>query len=65
VPTTVTADAPVVSSQGALCQTVTQTIDIGGQIIHASAVVCRQPGGAYQIVPTQSAGFLSSRVPAQ
>jgi surface antigen len=55
VPTTVTATAPVVSSQGVSCQTVTQTITISGQAVRAAAVVCRQPDGNYRIVPTQSA----------
>jgi surface antigen len=65
VPTTITASAPVMSPQGVSCQTVTQTIDIGGQAVHASAVVCRQPDGAYQIVPTQSAGLVGAASPGQ
>jgi hypothetical protein len=60
VPSTITATAPVVSAQGASCQTVTQTIDIGGQAVRAAAVVCRQPDGHYQIVPMQSAAMTGS-----
>jgi len=63
VPTTITATAPVVSPQGVLCQTVTQTIDISGQAVRAAAVVCRQPDGNYQIVPTQSAAMTGSISP--
>jgi len=36
----------------------TQTINIGGRNVKASAVLCRQPDGKWQIEPTQSArGF--------
>jgi len=55
VPTTITASPVVVSTLGVPCQTVTQTINIGGQDVHASAVLCQQPNGGWQIVPTQSA----------
>jgi hypothetical protein len=54
VPTTVTASPVVVSPLGVPCQTVTQTIDIGGQTVHASAVVCRQPDGTWRLNPAQS-----------
>jgi len=64
VPNTITTSAPVVSL-GVSCQTVTQTIDIGGQAVRAAAVVCRQPDGNYQIMPTQSAGLVKPVVPPQ
>ncbi len=31
------------------------TIDIGGQSVHASAVVCRQPNGTWRLNPTENA----------
>ena len=47
---------PVFASQiGLPCQKMTQTIDIGGQNVHAAAVLCQQPNGAWRIQPTQSA----------
>jgi hypothetical protein len=53
-PTTVTA-TPIVSRFGMPCQTLTQSIDIGGQTVHASALLCRQADGRWQLVPSQSA----------
>jgi len=55
VPTTITASPVVVSRLGVPCQTVTQTINIGGQDVHASAMLCHEPGGGWRIVPPQSA----------
>ncbi len=46
---------PVVSRLGVPCRTLTQTIDIGGQTVPASAVVCRQRDGTWGLNPTQSA----------
>jgi surface antigen len=40
---------------GLVCQTMTQTIDIDGQSVHASALLCRQPDGTWQISPSQNA----------
>jgi hypothetical protein len=37
------------------CQTVTQTIDIGGQTVHASAMLCRHSDGSWRLNPTQDA----------
>jgi hypothetical protein len=37
------------------CRTLTQTIDIGGQTVPASGVVCRQPDGTWRLNETQSA----------
>jgi len=39
------AAGPVVSRSGLPCRTLTQTIDIGGQTVPASAVLCRQRNG--------------------
>jgi len=47
------------------CQTLTQTIDIGGQNVRASAVVCRQPDGTWQLNPTQSARLVPPPSAAQ
>jgi hypothetical protein len=33
----------------------TQTIDIGGQTVYASALVCRHPDGTWRLNPPQSA----------
>jgi hypothetical protein len=33
----------------------TQTIDIGGQTVHASAVLCREADGVWRIEPIQNA----------
>jgi hypothetical protein len=33
----------------------TQTIDIDGQTVHASAVLCREPDGIWRIEPIQDA----------
>jgi hypothetical protein len=33
----------------------TQMIDIGGRNVHASALMCRQPNGRWEIAPAQSA----------
>jgi hypothetical protein len=33
----------------------TQTIDIGGQTVHASAVLCREPSGLWRIDPMPDA----------
>jgi hypothetical protein len=51
----ITASPVVVSNLGVPCQTITQTINIGGQDVYASAVVCQEPNGSWQIAPTQSA----------
>jgi hypothetical protein len=37
------------------CRTLTQTIDVGGQTVPASGVVCRQPDGTWRLNETQSA----------
>jgi hypothetical protein len=51
---------PVVSRLGAQCRTLTQTIDIGGQTVPASGVVCRQPDGTWRLNETQSARLVSA-----
>ena len=55
VPTTITASPVVVSKLGMRCRTIIQTIEIDGRIVHASAKLCREPNGRWQIAPTQSA----------
>jgi len=34
-----------------------QNIEIDGQIVHASALMCQQPDGAWRIEPTQDAAI--------
>jgi surface antigen len=55
VPSTITATPVVVSRLGIPCQTLTQTIEVDGQSVHASAVVCRQADGIWRIAPSQNA----------
>jgi hypothetical protein len=55
VPTTITVTPLTATRLGVPCQTVTQTIEIGGQNIHAAAVLCRQSDGTWQIQPSQNA----------
>jgi surface antigen len=56
VPATITTGPPIVMYGGVPCQTVTQTINIGGQSVNASAVLCRGPDGQWRIDPSQQAG---------
>jgi hypothetical protein len=46
---------PVVSHRGRPCRTLTQSIDIAGQTVPASAVICRQSNGTWQLNPTLTA----------
>jgi hypothetical protein len=46
---------PPVSRLGVPCRTLTQTIEVGGQTVPASAVMCRQRDGTWQLNPIQSA----------
>jgi hypothetical protein len=55
VSSTVQASSVYTARGGLPCQTVTQTIDIGGQTVHASAVLCREPSGIWRIDPMQDA----------
>jgi surface antigen len=54
VPTTVTASPLFTSRIGLPCRTMTQTITISGQDVHASAVMCRQADGQWRIDPTRN-----------
>src|SRR5882724_4797789 len=47
---TVAASSLFASRVGLLCQTMTQTINIDGQSVHASALLCRQPDGTWRII---------------
>jgi hypothetical protein len=51
---------PAVSGLDVPCRTLTQTIDIDGQTVPASAVVCRERNGTWRLNPTQSAGLFST-----
>jgi hypothetical protein len=46
---------PLVSRLRVPCRTLTQTIEVGGQTVPATAVMCRQRDGSWQLNPTQSA----------
>lgn len=51
-----TAEAgPEVSRSGVPCRTLTQSIEIAGQTVPASAVICRQSNGTWQLDPTLAA----------
>jgi hypothetical protein len=54
VQSTIAAGPIFAPRTGLLCQTMTQTIDIDGQNVHASALLCRQPDGTWQISPPQN-----------
>jgi hypothetical protein len=56
IPTAVTSGPLFTSPRGLPCQTMTQTITIDRQEVHAAAVLCQQSNGTWRIVPTQSAG---------
>jgi hypothetical protein len=55
VPTRITVGPLVATELGLPCQRMTQMIDIGGRNVHASALMCRQPNGRWEIAPAQSA----------
>ena len=55
VSSTVKASSVSTARVGLPCQTMTQTIDIDGQTVHASAVLCREPDGIWRIEPIQDA----------
>ena len=54
VPSTIAAGPIFAPRAGLICQTMTQTIDIDGRQVHASALLCRQPDGTWRIAPPQS-----------
>jgi hypothetical protein len=49
------AAGPMVLRSGVPCRTLAQSIDIGGQTVPASAVICRRSNGAWQLDTTQIA----------
>jgi hypothetical protein len=57
VPSTVVAGPPIALRAGLPCRNVTQTINIGGQSVNASAVLCRGTDGQWRIDPSQQAGI--------
>ncbi len=57
VPSRVVAGPIFTSRVGLPCQTMTQNIEIDGQDVHASALLCQQPDGSWQIQPTQNASI--------
>jgi hypothetical protein len=60
VPATIVAGPPIVLRGGIPCRNVTQTINIGGQKVNASAVLCRGQDGQWRIDPSQEAGIAQS-----
>jgi hypothetical protein len=53
VSSTVKASSVYTARGGLPCQTMTQVIDIDGQTVQASAVLCREPSGIWRIDPMQ------------
>jgi hypothetical protein len=53
----VVAGPPITLRAGVPCQNVTQTINIGGQSVNASAVLCRGPDGQWRIDASQQAAI--------
>jgi surface antigen len=51
VPSTIAAGPIFAPRAGLVCQRMTQTIDIDGRTVHASALLCRQPDGSWRIAP--------------
>jgi hypothetical protein len=49
---------------GLVCQRMTQTIDIDGRAVHASALLCRQPDGSWRIAPQDAKNTPSTRRPS-
>jgi hypothetical protein len=56
VPSTIAAGPIFAPRAGLVCQRMTQTIDIDGQAVHASALLCRQPDGSWRIAPQDARG---------
>ncbi len=57
MPTTIVASPRVALRAGLPCRNVTQTIDIGGQRVSASALLCRGLDGQWRIESNQEAGI--------
>jgi hypothetical protein len=57
VPSTIVAGPRVALRAGLPCRNVTQTINIGGQNVSASAVLCRGTDGQWRIEPSQRTGI--------
>jgi hypothetical protein len=51
---------PAASGLDVPCRTLTQTIDIDGQTVPASAIVCRQRNGTWRLNPTLSGQLVST-----
>ena len=57
VPSTIIASPRVALRAGLPCRNVTQTINLGGQSVKASAVLCRGIDGQWRIEPSQQSGI--------
>jgi hypothetical protein len=60
VPSTIAAGPIFAPRAGLVCQRMTQTIDIDGRAVHASALLCRQPDGSWRIAPQDAKGGVPS-----
>ena len=60
VPSTVTAGTVYIAHTGLPCQAMTQIIDIGGQTVQATAVLCQDADGVWRIEPMQGASANSA-----
>src|SRR6266853_176252 len=60
VPSTVTAGTVYIARTGLPCQAMTQIIDIGGQTVQATAVLCQDADGVWRIEPMQGASANSA-----
>jgi hypothetical protein len=61
VPSTIAAGPIFAPRAGLVCQRMTQTIDIDGRAVHASALLCRQPDGSWRIAPQDARSVPSNR----
>jgi hypothetical protein len=61
VPSTIAAGPIFAPRAGQVCQRTTQTIDIDGRAVHASALLCRQPDGSWRIAPQDAKNMPPSR----
>jgi hypothetical protein len=61
VPSTIAAGPIFAPRAGLVCQRMTQTIDIDGHAVHASALLCRQPDGSWRIAPQDARGAPPTR----
>lgn len=64
VPSTIAAGPIFAPRAGLVCQRMTQTIDIDGRAVRASALLCRQADGSWQIAPQDARTTPATRRPS-